>query len=119
MTRTIILTLVVTFTSAFVSYAQEGDPIEPEEKMEPVVILEHEADSAQYVDDMPSSEEELQRPSPASNIFLNGRVAAGNLSTTGERSDKALKPKDVPTKSSYNFLYYLFYKFKKVDNQVD
>ena len=105
--------LLLLLIAGFSAFAQEGDPIEPEEKDKREVILEDERDSA-FI--LPSERGEVtqqpqnQRPS---NIRFNTAFVPNS-----ERENGQITEKDEP-KKRYNFLYYLFYKFRKVDNADD
>ncbi len=96
---------------AFAGYAQEGDPIDPEEKIERPIILENEMDSA-YSNLLPR--ETQIRSEKRSSIKLNSAFLPVGENLGIERVEK-----DEPKKPTYNFLYYLFYKFRKVDNADD
>lgn len=115
MDRLFVLTLLL-FTLPVVSVmAQEGEPIDPVEEVETEVILEHEIDSAQ----IELAPEEV-KPRTNSVFFLNGvKLTTSAPADPSEKSTSAEKPRAVATKSSYNFLYYLFFKSKKSDYKVD
>ena len=105
----VILTL---FLVAFSIQAQEGNPIIPEEREERHLLPENSADSAQF-------EKNLNVPQPSSEE--NGIISSGSslkLNSAflpNEDSDGQVEAKEDAKKLSYNFLYYLFYKFRKVD----
>ncbi len=115
MSKRIILTFIFSLAATAV-FAQEGDPIEPEERVESEVIIEDEIDSASTVDTPVS--EEIRKNIP-SDFLLGVKLNSAAIPSNSEKQTSDKETKAATNKSSYNFLYYLFYKFKKVDNQVD
>ena len=107
---TFLILLLFTGISAF---AQEGDPIDPEEKEKSEVILENEMDSA-HSTLLPQGEVNKKNPSQIPNSIRFNTAFIPN----GEDGNEAIGEKEEP-KKRYNFLYYLFYKFRKVDNADD
>ena len=95
---------------AFTAQAQEGDPIIPEERP---VILENEMDSANARPVIGLAKDQL------SEVKFAARQSEAKFNTAfipREENSSELQPKTESKKLSYNFLYYLFYKFRKVDN---
>jgi len=95
---------------AFTAQAQEGDPIIPEERP---VILENEMDSANARPVIGLAKDQLSEVK-----FAAGQSEAkfNTAFIPREENSSELQPKTESKKLSYNFLYYLFYKFRKVDN---
>lgn len=116
-TMTRKLTVLITlFLVAVCGYAQEGDPIIPEEKIEREVILESEVDSAQ--NPVFSSRENIIN-TPKSESLNNLRFNTAFIPAQENQTEQIQQQKEESKKLSYNFLYYLFYKFRKVDNADD
>ena len=110
---------------AFQTKAQEGDPIEPEVRPGEVVIL---PDSSQHVEPKETGYEEVrdvssdhvynesdQQLPQVGNVFMP--VPKKNTSTEKKPvfTEKD-KQKETRNDMSFNILYYIFYKFKKVEN---
>ena len=115
MFRRFTLTIILLFIASL-AFAQEGDPIEDEERVESEIIIESDIDSASKVE-LPISKQIKKNES--SDFFLGVGPKSGVLPSNSDKDSSAKAVKSGNNKSSYNFLYYLFYKFKKVDNQVE
>jgi len=111
MTQKLTFLFILSFV-AFGAYAQEGDPIDPEESTKSEVILEHEMDSANS-SVLPDQNKAI--PKNVTPLRTDIRFNT-TLMPSGEDRASTLTEKEEPKKLSYNFLYYLFYKFRKVDN---
>ncbi len=109
---------------AFQAKAQEGDPIEPEERPGEVVIL---PDSARQVEPKEAGYDEMRDTQSTTNNLERDHQQP-QLNTpfipipTPKRSEPAKttviekEKKDTRNDMSFNILYYIFYKFKKVEN---
>ena len=101
---------------AFSIQAQEGDPIIPEEREQRPIILENEMDSAHARPAFGLAKDQLSEIK-SSTAQPTARFNTGFI--TREENDNEAQPKAEAKKLSYNFLYYLFYKYRKVDNADD
>lgn len=110
---------------AFQTNAQEGDPIQPEERPGEVIIL---PDSSQHVDPKEAGYEEVGDVS-SDNIYSDSDQQlpqVGNVFMPVPKKNTLVESKPVVTEKdkqkesrndmSFNILYYIFYKFKKVEN---
>lgn len=120
MYRKVVLTFFTLLTPMAFAMAQEGDPIEPIENdpaESEVIIIEEEADSA-YVYNTPTAEQ-IRSKRSNSNLLLGLKLNSATLPAQSDKTQSAQKAKANTSKSSYNFLYYLFFKSKKGDYRVD
>lgn len=117
MHRKVVLTLLTLLTPFAFAMAQEGDPIEPEETVEREVILEEEVDST-YISEI-VFEDEIKPQVPNTNFLNSLKLNTAALPEQNEKAQAVQKTKPSTSKSSFNFLYYLFFKAKKGDYRVD
>ena len=117
MHRKVVLTLLTLLTPMAFAMAQEGDPIEPEETIEREVVMEDEADSAHIADVV--LEDDVKPQAPSADFINSLKLNTAMLPEQNEKAHAAQKAKTTTSKSSFNFLYYLFFKAKKGDYRVD
>lgn len=109
------LIIFILFIAAHTTLAQEGDPIEPGEEVEEVVY-EKVLDTTQINEtELPDDLKKVPR-----NFLLGVKINALPKGAAGSDKETTASQSKTPTnKNTYNFLYYLFYKYKKIDNQID
>jgi hypothetical protein len=94
------------------AYAQEEDPIIPVENRTREVVIENEGESFP----LPAkSDQEVENNNklklPAGVKFNRQMIPAG------ENNNPEETQAEEPKKLAYNFLYYIFYKFRKVESE--
>lgn len=109
-----IYILILTVVSGFSVYAQEGDPVIPIEKEERPIILENQMDSAQLDRNFSAPE-----PKQQTSTQIKSNVRFNTAFIPSESEGQEFQRKEEDKKLSYNFLYYLFYKIRKIDNADD
>lgn len=106
--------ILIFIVSGFSIFAQEGDPIIPIEREERPVILENNMDSALMERNI-----SIEQPKKQQTLQLKPNAKFNTAFVPNENEGSELQRKEEDKKLSYNFLYYLFYKIRKVDNAGD